>query len=323
MSCVRFGLFILAGLTAASISVAQESTTNIEPTSQAPRDGTASTSTTTDVPGSISYTIRDSGRSGEPRPYNFQLLSTQYAGMASANHGDKLFVGIHQLRAAYKIDSVQSVRLNQFVINNWGRDRDPSNKGNMVLDDLYVQYDNDRIARLSDDVDFRGTARIYAPTGELSQSKREVGGIRLDAEVARRFNKYFELSAHLIPYYRYQSNRSYESVSDGIGTRKANSPMNLDYYLTGTVNISKSVYFLQDAGFMRYWYKSDPTFGIASAEKEFLYLDSSINWDINDNFGLSLGLLSWQLYDIRDKSRTFAVYRDVDTEYYFSASATL
>ncbi len=122
-----------------------------------------------------------------------------------------------------------------------------------------------------------------------------------------------------MPWVSYQTTPSYKNAA---GSRKANSPFNLAYYVDGTVNFSEQVNFVQEAGLMRYWYSGDASNGLSEQQKEFLYLDSALNYSINKTFEVGIGLSSYLGRDLMNQSNSFSMYRSDETDYYFTGSAS-
>lgn len=255
------------------------------------------------------------------RPYKVTLLTSHFAGMKNTNEGRNAITALHQVRAEYTINANEKIRLNQVLVNEYGSDATASGKS-LQIGDLYAQYSRAKLADLGSHIFLNTYLRAYAPLSKGSKAKNQVTALRLDAELAKNINKTFDVALHVIPWVTYNRTSSYDTTgADGAVTSKANSPFNLAYYGVVSANLTSKIYFAQEAGLMRYWYQSDAAKGIASTQKEFLYLDSSVNYTISKTFEVGLGLSSYLARDMLAQKNDFAIYRADETDYYMTASA--
>ncbi len=244
----------------------------------------------------------------------FALINSTYFNMEGTNKGKEEFTALNQVRANYQLSATEKLRINQIFTNEFGADVKSSEKNK--IGDMYLQYAKSKLAVLPSDVEYNPSVRAYLPLSKGTRQKNQVTGIRWDNQLKKTFNKTFELAAHVVPWYSYQTTDSY--FVDG--KQKANSPFNLSYYLSGTVNLSKKISLVQEGGLMRYWYRSEAANG--STEKEFLYADTAVNYAINDIFEVGVGLSSYLARDLMAQKNKFAIYRGDETDYYFTGSAS-
>jgi hypothetical protein len=187
---------------------------------------------------------------------------------------------------------------------------------------MYLQYARTKIAHTYGDGVFRANARVYLPLSKASRDKSQIASLRADLELDKTFSKFFDVAVHVVPWLSLQSERSYESAAgDGTISRKANSAANLAYYLTANCNFTKDLSLTHEMGLMRYWLKSDSEHQIAGQNREYLYLDTSLNYTVNETFGVGLGLSSFLNRDLYNQTNEFSFYRTDETDYYLTASA--
>ena len=257
----------------------------------------------------------------KPKALRFAVTTSTFSNMKSTNSGGtQPSTTLNQVRAEYRLNSNEVIRLNQVFSSEWGQNSSEANK--FLVGDLYLQYTRAHLAELIGGFSANGYFRAYAPLSKSSRNKQQVGSIRADFELAKKVSNFFDFAIHLIPWYSLQQQRSYAVQSpEGETSFKANSPFNFSYFLTTNFNLSKACSITHEMGLMRYWYNSDPTRSIAGRVREFLYLDTSINYSLTSTFGVGVGLSSYLNRDMLDQKNAFAPYRPEETDYYLTASA--
>lgn len=249
------------------------------------------------------------------------LVTSSFANVLATNTSSgQPVTTLNQFRLDYQLNEFDSLRLNQIVSSEWGPKASTSNS--LKFGDVYLQYARSEIARFGDQFLLKTNARLYAPVSQATREKNQIAALRTDIELSKTFSKVFDVSLHVVPWLSYQSESSYKAVGpNGIVSQKPNSAFNLAYYLAGNANILKNLTFTQEAGLMRYWFKSSESSQLSAATREYLYLDSSLNLTINETFGVGLGLSSYLTRDLLDQQNEFSLYRSDETDYYLTASA--
>ena len=299
---------------------------NAQSTTQAPPSGSTTSVPLTPIQKAVgaepaASVVADLPAPGVPRRLKFGLVTATFGNALALNTGaNQPITTINQLRADYKLSEVDSVRINQIASSEWGQSSQAKN--NFQIGDMYLQYARAKIAHVFGDGVFRANARAYIPLSKAAHDKGQLTSLRTDLEIDKTFSKYFDIAIHIVPWVSLQSERSYDSVSaSGSVTRKANSSANLAYYLAANCNFTKDLSLTHEMGLMRYWFKSDSDRQLVAQNREYLYLDTSLNYTINDTFGVGVGLSSYLNRDLYNQTNDFSLYRSDETDYYLTASA--
>lgn len=302
--------------------VAQALPTELPPAAQAPAPAPAATTSTA----SVSTVTAEAA----PKRWSFMYDTWSEVGMEDANYGRGNFDAAETIRVGYKLTPVLSISLTNTLLHTWGYTTD--NRREFSIDDPYLMLAHSKIlGDLGSTLSSKAYVRFYPGVSESSRNKDQVGFVRGMWNLGVEASKALKFSYQLEPRYYFQRYKTYQSLetrdADGAiltaPSEKVTTAARLKQFVAADVSFGK-LGFHQNFGIDYEWYNSDPEANKPAnrdvAHKEFLYVETGLEYALNDVLTLAAGVYSEKARNLLDQKNDFSIYRDNESLYYLEGT---
>ena len=205
----------------------------------------------TSLSGAFDSSIRGNSKWGSSY-FSFTTVDAQplYDGAASANIYN--YVG-----ANYKLSRDERINIRPaFSITTAGYNKyGENNKGDVKMNDLYVNYANYGMFLLPGDWDFSGQYRIYFPTSESTQEKKTIAYLDSWMISEKLLGHGWAVQYNMKPRLYIQSQKSYRTESNsGYINSNANQWGKYDHYMKVQKYLNSIFSPALEVGFIHQWY---------------------------------------------------------------------